>query len=299
MAVTRGALDRVITPGFYKVYNDEYEELPSTYDQVFKVDTTGRAYLDIAVNAGLGTTPVKPESVDIAMDRPLQVGTVRMTIVSYGLGFELSQELIDDALYDIVGMPASRELASSGRDTEERMAWGLLNGSFTTVKSYDNLSVVNAAHVLAGSGSTYGNAPAAAQALSFTALQASLERQMLMVNERGLKRRQVPNKLIVPVQLSWIADEILGASNKPYTSDNTPNVLAGGRIGLTPVTSPYLTSTTAWWTMAPNHKLMFFWRQRPIFDKDYDKKARVASFFSFFRFGTVAWDWRGVDGSTG
>jgi hypothetical protein len=298
MAVTRGALDRVITPGFYKVYNDEYEELPSTYDQVFKVDSTGRAYLDIAVNAGLGTTPVKPESVDVAMDRPLQVGTVRMTIVSYGLGFELSQELMDDALYDIVGMPASRELARSGRDTEERMAWGLLNGSFTTVKSYDGLSVVNATHVLAGSG-TYGNAPAAAQAFSFTALQASLERQMLMVNERGLKTRQVPNKVIVPIQLSWIADEILGASNKPYTSDNTPNVLAGGRVGLTPFSSPFLTSTTAWWTMAANHKLMFFWRQRPLFDKDYDKKARVAAFYSFFRFGVAAFDWRGVDGSTG
>ncbi len=298
MAVTRGALDRAITPGFYKVYTDEYEQLPATYPEVFKVDSTGQAYLDVAVNAGLGTTPVKPESVDVAMDRPLQVGTVRMTIVSYGLGFELSQELMDDDLYNVVGKPASQMLAQSGRDTEERMAWALLNGSFTTTKSYDSLSVVNNAHVLAGGG-TYGNAPAAAQAFSFTALQASLERQMLMVNERGIKIRQTPNKVIVPVQLSWIADEILGSTSKPYTSDNTPNVLSSGRIGLTPFSSPYLTSTTAWWTLAPNHKLMFFWRQRPLFDKDYDKKARVASFFSFFRFGTVANDWRGVDGSTG
>ena len=65
------------------------------------------------------------------------------------------------------------------------------------------------------------------------------------------------------------------------------------------VTSPYLTSTTAWWTQAPNHKLMFFWRQRPEMDRDYNKKARVASFFNFFRFGTAAFDWRGIDGSTG
>jgi hypothetical protein len=298
MAVIRGAFDRIIAPGLFAAYVNEYEQLPATYPDVFKIDSTGRAYEDVLITSGLGTTPVKPESVDVAMDRPLQVGTVRMTIVSYGLGYELSQEVMDDDLYNVVGKPASQLLAQSGRDTEERQAWALLNGSFTTTKSYDALSIVNSAHTLAGSG-TYGNAPAAAQALSFTSLQASLERQMLMVNERGLRVRQTPSKLIVPVQLSWIANEILGATNKPYTADNTPNVLNAGRSGLSVVTSPYLTSTTAWWTQAPNHKLMFFWRQRPEMDRDYNKKARVASFFNFFRFGTAAFDWRGIDGSTG
>jgi hypothetical protein len=298
MAVIRGAFDRIIAPGLFAAYVNEYEQLPASYPDVFKIDSTGRAYEDVLITSGLGTTPVKPESVDVAMDRPLQVGTVRMTIVSYGLGYELSQEVMDDDLYNVVGRPASQLLAQSGRDTVERQAWALLNGSFTTTKSYDGLIIVNSAHTLAGSG-TYGNAPAAAQALSFTAIQASLERQMLMVNERGLRVRQSPTKLIVPVQLSWTANEILGATNRPYTADNTPNVLNAGRSGLTTVTSPYLTSTTAWWTQAPNHKLMFFWRQRPEMDRDYNKKARVASFFNFFRFGTAAFDWRGIDGSTG
>lgn len=298
MAVTRSTFDKVIVPGLLAAYVNEYEQLAATYPDVFKIDSTGRAYEDILVTAGLGTTPVKPESVDVAMDRPLQVGTVRMVIVSYGLGYELSQEVMDDDLYNVLGRPASQMLAQSGRDTEERQAWALLNGSFTTIKSYDGLSIVNAAHTLKGSG-TYGNAPASAQALSFTSIQASLERQMLMVNERGLRIRQSPNKLIVPVQLSWAANEILGATNRPYTADNTPNVLNGGRVGLTAYTSPYLTSTTAWWTQSPNHKLMFFWRMKPTMDKDYDKKARVASFFNFFRFGTAAFDWRGIDGTTG
>lgn len=298
MPVIRGAFDRIIAPGLLAAYVNEYEQLPASYPQVVKIDSTGRAYEDILVTTGLGTTPVKPESVDVAMDRPLQVGTVRMTIISYGLGYELSQEIMDDDLYNVVGRPASEMLAQSGRDTEERQGWGLLNGSFTTVKSYDNLSIINTAHTLAN-GATYANAPAAAQAFSFTAIQASLERQMLMVNERGIRVRQVPNKVIVPVQLSWVADEILGATGKPYTADNTPNVLAKGKVGLAPITSPYLTSTTAWWTQAPNHKLMFFWRKKPEMDKDYDKKARVASFFNFFRFGTAAFDWRGLDGSTG
>lgn len=298
MTITRETFEKVIAPGLTTTYIDAYDELPSTYDTVFKVTSTQRAYEDALITAGLGTTPVKPESVDVAMDRPIPVGTVRIAIVSYGLGYELSQELLDDDLYGIVGKPASRYLAVSGRDTEERQAWALLNGAFTTTKSFDNVSIINTAHPLAGS-TTYGNAPAAPQAFGFTALQASLERQMLMVNERGLRIRATAETLVVPVQLSWLAEEILGASGKPFTSDNTPNVLARNRIGLRVVTSPYLTSATAWFVLAANHKLMFFWRQRPFMDRDYDKKARNASFMNFFRFGTGAFDWRGVDGSTG
>jgi hypothetical protein len=298
MTITREAFDKVIAPGLTTTYIDAYEALPSTYDTVFKVTTTQRAYEDALITAGLGTTPVKPESVDVAMDRPLSVGTVRIAVVSYGLGYELSQELLDDDLYGIVGKPASRYLAESGRDTEERQAWALLNGAFTTTKSYDGVSIINASHVLAGGG-TYGNAPASAQAFGFTSLQASLERQMLMVNERGLRIRSTADILVVPVQLSWLAEEILGSASKPFTSDNTPNVLARNRVGLRVVSSPYLTSATAWFVLANNHKLMFFWRKRPYMDNDYDKKAQTASFMNFFRFGTGAFDWRGVDGSTG
>lgn len=296
MAINRGTFNKVVVPGLYAVYADEYEQLPVTYTDVLKVDTTGRAYEDILVTTGLGTTPVKPESVDLALDRPVQLGTVRMTVISYGLGYEISQELIDDDLYNVVGRPASQMLAQSGRDTEERQAWALLNGAFTTTKSYDGLSIINTAHVLAN-GSTYANAPASSQALSFTSLQASLERQMLMTNERGIRIRQVPNKLVVPVQLSWIANEILNSQSKPFTSDNTTNVLAGSKVGLQPVSSPYLTSTTAWFTLSPNHRLMFFWRKRPSMDDEFDKKAQVHAFYNFFRFGTAAFDWRGIDGS--
>ena len=298
MPAVRGAFDKFIAPGLYRAYVDEYESLGSYYDELVHVTTTERAYEDVSATTGLGTTPVKPEAVDVAMDRPLPVGNVRMTIVSYGLGYEISQELMDDDLYGVVGKPASRFLAQSGRDTEERQGHALLNGSFTTTKSYDGVSIVNTAHPLAGSG-TYANAPASPQALSFTAIQASLERHMLMVNERGLKIRTTPNKLVVPIQLSWLADEIFQSDKKPFTSDNTTNVLGRGKTGLTSWSSPYLTSTTAWWTLSNSHKMYFFWRKRPQMDRDYDKRARVAAFMNFFRFGTAAFDWRGVDGSTG
>lgn len=298
--LTRGAFDKLLAPGLYAVYADEYEQLPAMYPDVFNVVSTQRAYEDIVVTTGLGTTPSKPELQNVAMDTPLQVGTVRMIVTSYGLGYELGKESMDDDLYGVLGKSSSKYLAASGRDTEERMAWALLNGAFSTTTSYDGLSIINTAHVLKGGG-TYANQPSSSGSLGFTSLQASLERHQLMINERGLRIRQTPSQLIVPTQLQWLADEILQSSQKPFTADNTTNVLAGGKIGLTPYSCPYLTSTTAWFTLVPkkNHKLMFFWREKPNMAKDFDERARVAAFMNFFRFGTAAFDWRGIDGSSG
>lgn len=302
MPATRQSFDQTIAPGLLRAYADEYEALPASYPDFFNVDSTERSYEEILVTTGLGTTPIKPETVDVSIDIPMQVGKVRMTVLSYGTGYEVSQELMDDDLYNVVGQPASRFLAQSGRDTEERQCWSLLNSSFTTVQAYDGVSILNTAHPLKGGG-TYGNRPSPDAALGFTALQASLERHQLMINERGLRIRQAPQALVVPVQLQWLANEILMSVQKPFTADNTVNVLSSGKIGLSPITSPFLTSTTAWWTACTTgrakHKLTFFWREKPTFDKDYDKRARVAVFMNFFRFGTVAWDWRGLDGSTG
>lgn len=300
MPANRGAFNLFLAPGAYDAFADQYEKLPARYPEVFNVLSTQRAFEDFLISTGLGTTPVKPEGQNVAMDQPYQVGSVRMIVVSYGLGYEVHHELMQDDLYNVVVGPASRFLADSGRDTEERQTWGLLNNAFTTTTSYDGVSIINTAHPLKGGG-TYANRPASAQTLSFTSLQASLERHMLMVNERGLKVRQRPEMLVVPVQLSWMADEILGSQQKPFTANNEPNVLAAGRIGMRTVASEYLTSTTAWFTGVAKgkHRLSMFWREKPNMDDDFDKKARVAQFFNFFRFGTVAADWRGWDGDAG
>lgn len=300
MAAVRGAFDKVVAPGAYAAYADEYDSLPAYYPDIVRVETTEKAYEDFIITAGLGTTPTKPESTAVALDRPFQVGTVRLTVTSYGLGYEVSKELMDDDLYGVVADPASRFLAISGRDTEERQAAALFNLAFTTQQAFDGVSLINSAHPLVAGG-TASNAPAAAQAFGFTALQASVERMRQLVNERGLRIRVIPSTVVVPIPLEWLADEILLSAKKPHEATNTENVLAASRIGLSRFTYPYLTSTTAWYTLVDRskHKLMFFWREKPNMDRDFDKKARVAIFMNFFRFGTVTPDWRGIDGSTG
>ena len=300
MAATRGAFDKTIAPGAYAAYADEYEQLPAEYTDIFNILTTEKAYEDAIITSGLGTMAAKPEGQDVALDRPFQVGSVRMTVLSYGLGYEVSQELMSDDLYGVVADPASRFLAQAQRDVEERQTWAMLNLAFTTQQAWDGVSLINSAHPLVAGG-TAANAPAAAQAFGFTSLQASIERFRLLVNERSLKIRMAPEWVIVPVQLEWLADEILLSAKKPHEASNTENVLSAGRIGLKRFTGRYLTSSTAWFTAVAKarHKLNMFWREKPNMDRDYDKKARVAIFMQFSRFGTATFDWRGVDGSTG
>jgi len=299
MPVVRGAFDKAVVPGAYSAFADEYEMLPAEYVEIFNILTTEKAFEDALVFAGLGLTPAKPEAQDVAIDRPFQVGSVRMIVYGYGLGYEVSKELMDDDLYGVVATPASRFLAQSGRDTEERMAFAMLNNAESTQQAYDGVSLINNAHPQTGGAANGSNAPAVAQALGFTSLQASVERYRALTNERGLKIRLTPATLLVPTTLEWLADEILQSSLKPHEASNTTNVLAAGRIGLTRKTSAYLTSATAWFVLAPKgqHKLNFFWREKPNMDRDYDKKARVAQFLNFFRFGTATFNWRGVDGS--
>lgn len=300
MPATRGAFDKVIAPGAYAAWADEYENLPAIYPELLNVKTTERATEEAIITAGLGTMPSRPEGQDVAIDRPFQVGSVKMTVVGFGSGYEVTKELVDDDLYHVVAEPASRFLAKSSRDTEERQGHAIFNNSFTTQQAYDGVSLINTAHPLIAGG-TAANRGAGVQQLGFTSLQAALERMKLLVNERSLKIRMVPTKLAVPVQLKWLADEILLSSKKPHTADNTENVLAGGRVGLTAMESEYFTSSTAWWVTVDKskHKLCFFWREKPNMDRDFDKKARVAIFMEFMRFGTVTFDWRGIDGNPG
>src|SRR5258708_9360650 len=101
MAAIRGSFDRVIAQGAFAAYADEYEQLGSYYPDLINVLTTEKAYEDFIITSGLGTTPTKPEAQVVALDRPFQVGTVRLTVTTFGLGYALSKELADDDLYGV------------------------------------------------------------------------------------------------------------------------------------------------------------------------------------------------------
>lgn len=298
MAVARGNWAEWVAPGARKAFHDEYPELKAQYPMIFNILTSKRAFEEELVSAGFGTAGLKPELQDVPMDRPLPVGQIRFTHLTFGLGFEISREMVEDDLYAVTSKMSSRDLARSLRDAEERNAASVLNLAFTTQQAYDGVSLINTAHPIVGGG-TQSNRPAADTDLSVTALQAAMEHFMDMENERGLKIDMNPQLVVVRPEYFWLVNEILGSEFKPFTANNEINVLRSQ--GLTPFIYRYLTDTDAWFVLAEKsmHKLIFNWRRKPMFEDDFEKKPSKAFFMATERFSQGASDWRGIYGSTG
>lgn len=305
MPVMRGSFEDLLVPGANEVLVDEYNELPSTYDQIFNVDTTGRAFEDDLVLTGVGIAVAKPEGEEITFDKPTFRGKVRYIPTTFGLGYEISREAVDDDLYGALNSRGAANLARSIRETEEITAAAIFNNAFTTTQAYDGVSLINTAHPN-GFGGTQPNRPSPEVDLSVAALKSALERFFRLTTDRGLRISLAPGQLAVPVEEWWTAQEILGApyvagaaAPSPEPGQYTPNVAMN--MGLVPVMWRYLTDTDAWFLVSPKaqHKLKFFWRRTPSPTSGFDGRADVAWFGITARLTAGVTDWRGIDGSTG
>lgn len=315
MPVVRGQISPLLVPGARKVFVDDYNELPADYPQVFNVETSSKAFEDDLVMAGLPIAVEKPEGEEIAFDRPVFRGKVRYLHVGYGLGYEITQEAVEDEQYGALNRQGAANLARSIREAESVTAWNILNNAFSSVTVYDGLSLINSAHTGVG-GLTFANTPSAPEDLSTAALKSATERFMLMQNDRGLRVQMQARNLIVPVENYWIAQEILGtqivlgsfgnatapdstSETGSITSNDAMNVVT--MMGLVPMKSPYLTDPDSWYLTAEKgqHKMNFFWRRTPTDISGDDERAQLAWFGITARWATGATDWRGVDGSAG
>ena len=315
MTVVRGAFAPLLVPGARKVFVDDYNELPADYPMVFNVETSTKAFEDDLVMAGLPIAVFKPEGEEIAFDRPVFRGKVRYLHAGYGLGYEITQEAVEDDQYAALNSQGATNLARSVREAESVSAWNILNNSFTSVTTYDGQPLVSATHTGIG-GLTFANTPAAPEDLSTAALKSATERFFNMQNDRGLRVSLMAKNLIVPVGNWWIAQEILGtqvvlgsfgnvsapdatSETGSITSNDAKNVVT--MMGLMPMKSPYLTDQDAWWLTADKsqHKMNFFWRRTPQDVSGDDLRAGLAWFGITARWSTGATDWRGVDGSEG
>lgn len=300
MAVVRGAFDDLITPGANKVYVDEYNELPSEYDQIFNIDTSGKAFEDELMMTGLGVAVARGEGEPIFFDRPKFLGRVRYIHSGFGLGYEITQEAVEDDLYGALNSQGATNLARSHRETEEVTAWSILNGAFGTIQAYDGVALISTAHpdVMGG---TQANRPAVDEDLSVSALKSATERFMGLKTDRGMKISMSPRFLLVPVQNWWNAQEILGAAYMSSGSQGqyTPNVTM--QMGLTPIMSRYLTDSDSWYLLSEKsqHSLKFYWRRNPTPASGYDARALIAWYAIHSRFSAGVRDWRGIDGSPG
>ena len=241
------------------------------------------------------------------MDRPKFRGRVRYIHTGFGLGYEITREAVEDEVYGVLNSQAAGNLARSMRESEEVTAHAVLNGAFSTILTYDGVSLINTAH-LGVSSLTFTNRASPDVDLSTTALKGSLERFMDLRTDRDLKINLMPTQVLVSIFGWFQALEILQTQvvTTTFAADGIESLEASNvvsRQGLMPMKSQYLTDADAWFTLIPknsrSYPLQFFWRTTPDDVSGFEGREQLSWFGIVARMSAGSTDWRGIDGSSG
>jgi phage major head subunit gpT-like protein len=295
--VNTGSIAKAIWPGVNKFYGLGYNQHALEYSQIFDVENSTKLYEEDVILSGTGLAPKKPEGESISYDSIKQGWVTRYTNVVYGLGFQVTREMIEDDQYDLAFKKA-KYLGRSIRITQETVSANVLNRAFNS--SYtggDGLEMCSAAH-LNVAGGTFANELTTAADLS----EASLEQACIDIagftDDRGLQIAANAKKLIIPRQLKFEAHRILKSTLQNDSANNAVNALKN--MGLDIVMNHYLTDADAWFLKTDvQDGMKYFNRRSPEFKDDSDFDTENAKFKGTVRF-SVGWsDPRGVFGSPG
>jgi len=300
--VGRTAFAALMAPDIRQVYEMTGMERPLEYDKVENVqDLPWNPIKDIEV-AGLSTVPAKQEGQTFVLDAPVIENAIAVAVQEWGLAVEFTYPAWEDEQYGVFHDMA-RELARSGRNREEVVGWNLYNTATSTPpvgSAFDGLSLLNSAHTaVANPGVTISNRPSPDVGFSVTGIQGSILRFHALTNDRGLPQILFPKLFVLAPQNLFAAREILGSTNKPYTSDNEINQLQVEDFYY--MISHYLTTATNWFLQSAQgeHDLNFGWRTHVILDSFDDPWTKNAIFTIYFRIISWFGDFRGIDGSSG
>jgi hypothetical protein len=314
--MVRGAFAQLMAPGLDSLFVQwrDMAQRELEYPTIFHEETSTKAYEDEVEFSGLGPMPEKPEGESIAYQDAIQGGSYRYLHFTYALGCRTSFELFEDDQYKIINS-VPKALARSAVFTKEQIAWNVLNLGFTSQKTIDGVSLFNNQHPLLGgpaatqigpgvsnvisAAGTYPNRPAVDVDLSFAAIQLATNQYERMIDGQGLPIQMKLKHLVIPPELRFVAREILGTPNMPYTADNTINSLI--REGLDFTISHYLTSRTAWFILGDKDETSLTFYNRKSLDSDYadDFDTRSIKQIAFMRFSVGATNWYATWGSNG
>lgn len=224
-AINRAALARHLEPGLNVIFGNEYNQYSEEWKEVFEVSNSKRAFEEDQMVSGFGLASEKNEGTAVSFDDAQEVWTSRYDMVTYGLGFIITEEAIDDNLYDDLSSRYTKALARSMRHTKETIAANVLNNGFSA--SYaggDGKELFATDHPLL-SGGVLSNEPTTPADLSETALEDACIQIAAWTDERGLLVTVMPEKVIVPRQLAFVAERIMQSTGRVGTADNDINAL--------------------------------------------------------------------------
>ena len=298
---------RALQNGVHSWFQMARDEHPEQYSQIFEVKKSRKAFEEIMQYTGLGMAPVKTEGGSVSYADSQQGWLTRYNHLTYGLGFIVTLEMMEDDLYDVVAETRSKALGKSVRITKETIAANVLNrASNTAYPGGDGSSLLASAaytdtsHPFIGGGS-FTNAPAAGTDLSEAALEDACVALGKFTDDKGLRSAVRPQKLIVPVDSQFEAERILNTDLRVATANNDTNAIKS--LGKMPggfVVNNYITDTDMWLVQTDaDHGLCWFDRREEDFSQDNDHDTDNLKYKATFRASALWSNPQCVYGSSG
>ena len=232
MAISRAQLVKELEPGLNALFGLEYNRYENQHAEVYVSETSDRAFEEEVMLSGFASAPVKQEGAGVVFDQAGETFTARYTHDTIALAFSITEEAIEDNLYDRLAARYTRALARSMSNTKQVKAANVLNNAQkATVTGGDGVSLINASHPLA-TGGVFSNVLANAADLNETSLEQSLIDIAGFVDERGLKIAAQGVKMIIPKELQFTAERLMKSPQRTATADNDINAIAS--MGMIP-----------------------------------------------------------------
>jgi hypothetical protein len=250
MAISRAQLLKELLPGLNALFGLEYAKYGEEHKEIYETETSERSFEEETKLSGFSAAPVKNEGSAIAYDNAQEAWTARYNHETIAMGFSITEEAVEDNLYDSLSSRYTKALARGMAYTKQVKAAYVLNNAFTTGVVYgDGVTLCNTAHPLI-SGGTNSNRPTTGADLNETSLENAVIQIAGWTDERGLLIAAKPKKLVVPPSLMFVATRLLETELRVSTADNDINALKNnGSIPEGYTVNHYLTDTNAWFLM--------------------------------------------------
>jgi|TARA_E500000318_G_C3564922_1_gene215241 hypothetical protein len=254
MAISRAQLLKELLPGLNALFGLEYGKYENEHAEIYETETSERSFEEEVKLSGFGAAPVKQEGAQVSFDTAQESFTARYNHETVAMGFSVTEEAMEDNLYDSLSARYTKALARAMAYTKQVKAASLLNTGFDTFTSGDGVTLFNASHPTVAGG-TNANRPSVAADLNETSLEDAVINIAAFVDERGLLIAARPRKLVVPPALMFVATRLLQTEGRVGTADNDLNAIRNnGSIPEGFSINHYLTDTDAFFvtTDVPN-----------------------------------------------
>jgi len=250
MAISRSQLAKELEPGLNALFGMEYARYESQHAEIFETESSDRAFEEETMIVGFGNAKTKTEGQGVAYDSASEGFTSRYSHETIALAFALTEEAIEDNLYDRLGARYTKALARSMAHTKQVKAASVLNNAFSaSFTGGDGVALVSTAHPLSGGG-TFSNRPSTYSDLNETSLEDALISVSTFVDDRNMVIALQGKKLVIPPQLQFVADRLLNTPGRVSTSDNDINAIKNmGMVSEGYTVNNFLTDNDAWFLM--------------------------------------------------